>query len=180
MPPVVTLKTTVIPRSIMRATVLGDLMANFGATPDIIRTTQQGYADGLMTGVIVKGRDNSNYVREEVYLDFASIDADDKVSVDVSDGRSMIEAVSIKLARAVSYSVDMMKRRGLRIEFAYRMSPRVNADPELFQSTLSRFGLFVSGSNDYEPGTAMRQLFSVSPGFDKGISYSHASSRRVR
>lgn len=179
MPPVVNLKTTVIPRSVMRATILADLMANFDAPPDVIRTAQQGYAEGLISGLIVKGRDHTNYVREEAHLDFTSLDSDDQVSVDVSDGRSMIEAVSIKFAHAVSYSVEAMRRRGLRIEFAYRMTGRACADPALFQRTLNRFGLHVLGDSDYEPGTTMRQLFSVTPGFDKGVSYGHASARRI-
>jgi hypothetical protein len=181
MAPVVNLKTTVIPRSLMRATVLGDVMKNFGANDSIIRTAQEGFANGHICGLRVKGRDHTKYVRDEAYLDFDELATDDNVQVDVSGGRSMIEAVSIKFAHSVAYSVDLMRRKGLAIDFSYQFRPHVWSDPALFQSTLARYGLKPIDSNaEYEPGTAMRTLFTVQPGFDRGMSYSHATSWRTR
>jgi hypothetical protein len=181
MAPVVNLKTTVIPRSLMRATVLGDLMKNFGANDSTIRTAQEGFANGHICGLQILGRDHANYVRDEAYLDFDVLATDDNVQIDVSGGRSMIEAVSVKFAHGVAYSVDVMRRKGLVVTFSYQFRHHVWSDPALFQATLARYGLVMTDkSRDYEPGTAMRTLFTVNPDFDRGISYRHATSWRVR
>ncbi len=93
MPPVVNLKTTTIPRTVMRATILGDLMANFGLPSDVIRLAQQGYASGDIVGITIYGLDYAGHAQDEAKLWFKQLVTDDQVSVDVSGGRSMIEAL---------------------------------------------------------------------------------------
>ncbi|MGE3992865.1 hypothetical protein [Pseudorhodoplanes sp.] len=173
MAPVVNLKATVIPRSIVRATVLGDLMANFGLPPDVIRIAQEGFATGDITGITIFGIDFAGHSQDEVQLIFSELARDDQMSVDVSGGRSMIEALSLKFAHAVAYSVATMKRKGLRIDYIYHF-------PAGRTHTMSRYGLIPRSPTLYAPGYAPRQLFSVQPGRDPGITYTHATARRIR
>ncbi|MCB1484686.1 MAG: hypothetical protein KDJ17_07325 [Hyphomicrobiaceae bacterium] len=172
MAPVVQLKATVIPRSIVRTTILGDLMANFGLPPDVIRIAQQGFAAGDINGITIIGIDHAGHIQDEVRLRFQDLIRDDQMSVDVSGGRSMIEALSLKFAHAVSYSVTTMKRKGLRIEYNYQINGgRAH--------NMAMYGLAPAASVSYAPGYAPRQVFSVQPGRDPGITYSHATARRI-
>ena len=155
-------------------------MKNFGATDNDIRIAQEGFANGHICGLAVKGRDHTNYVRDEAFLNFDHLTQDDNVDIDVSGGRSMIEAVSLKFAYGVAYSVNLMRRKGLRVTLHYHFRPHTWADPAKYQSLLARYGLVPGNdSQDYEPGTAMRRIFEINPGLDKGISYSHATCRRT-
>lgn len=187
MPPAVStavrtnLKATVIPTSLMRATILGNFMKNFDFPDDTIAICQQGYADGLIAGVTIKGLAYDGHIEDEATLLFDELVHDVEVSVDISSGRSMIEAASVKLAHAVSYSIATMKRKGLSLSFSIHFTPRVNADAALAEQVCARFNLVYSRINPtYRPGYGPRRLFEVRPGLDKGIRYSHSSARRTR
>ncbi len=185
MPPTVELapklKATVIPTSLMRATCLGDFLKNFGASDETIRIAQQGYAEGRIAGLTIKGISHDGHIEDEATLLFDQLVTDPQISVDVSSGRSMIEAVSSRFGHAVAYSVATMKRKGLRLQYFWHLTPRVNADPDLFQATCAHFNL-VSGGTDptYRPGHAPRRLFEIRPGLDKGTSYSHSTARKKK
>lgn len=180
MPPVVKLKATVIPKSLVRATILGDIMANFGIPQNVIDIAQQGFAEGLINGVTIRGTGWDGYIKDEATVRFEDLKQDLDLEVDVSDGKSMIEAISLKFAHAVSYSINTMKRKGLSISYIYRFPPAINNNPDRFSQALTRLGLVqVSGRGPrHEPGTRMRTLFTLRPGMDKGIAYSHATSAR--
>lgn len=174
-PPI--LKPTVIPLSIVRCTMIGDLMTNFGLDDNQTRIAQQGYADGLLSGLTIKGLDASGYVQDEATLMFADLAAEINVTVDVSGGRSMIEAVSRKLAHGVAFSVQRMKRRGLRITVTYHLSSKGMGD---YHGTCNRLGLSAGGGGStYAPGYAGRTLFTISPGLDRGTTYSHITATRI-
>lgn len=180
MPPQVQLKTTVIPTSLMRLAVLGDVMKNFGATDEQIRIAQQGLADGLMDRLTVNGRDGSGYIQDQVTLHFEQLARDVDLSLDGGGGRSMIEAVSLKLAHAVLYSVSLMRRKGLAISFLYGFTPKVSGDPRTLDQTLMRFGLQPCGEwEGFAPGYGPRQLFSITPGRDRGMHYAHVAAWRL-
>jgi hypothetical protein len=166
------LQATVIPRSIMRATVLGDVMKNFGLPDNTIAIAQRGFASGDITGITIYGLGPDGYVRDEATLTFNELRQDDQVSVDMSGGRSMVEAISLKFAHAVGYSVNAMKRAGLRLTYVYHFAPGRD-DPV----TITSYGLSIGNGNSYAPGTAPRQLFAISPGFDRGITYRHEIGR---
>lgn len=175
------LKATVIPRSLMRATVLGDLLKNFGVPDDAIRICQQGFAEGLIVGVTIKGIAHDGRPEDQATLIFDQLVDDDKMSFDLSGGRSMIEALSVKLAHAVSYSVATMRRKGLRLRFTYHFAMGVSAQSPTFENACSRFNLTpVNESLNDNLGSNMRQVFEIRPGRDKGIAYSHATAHRVR
>ena len=121
--PVTTLKPTVIPLTIMRCTMIGDLMTNFGFTEQQARIAQEGYAAGLLSGITIEGLNAAGHIEDEASMWFQALAQEINVSVDVSGGRSMIEAVSRKLAHGVSYSVALMRRKGLRINVRYHLTP---------------------------------------------------------
>lgn len=152
MQPKVQLKASVIPRSIMRATVLGDVMLNHGLPENVIKTVQQGFATGDVTGIAIYELDHASSVREQAMLTFAQMSRDDEVRIDVSNGRSMIEAVSRRFAHAVAASVQLIKRQGLGVDYTVFFRD---------DATMARHG--------YSPKTVgtsnrnLRRLFSVSP-----------------
>lgn len=180
MSPTVKLKATVLPLSVVRTALLGDLMKNFGADDEQIRIAQQGFAEHLLMGVIVIGMDANGVTQDHVELDFEKLRADTTITVDTSGGRSMIEALSVKLAHAVAYSVEAMRRKGLTISFRYHFMPAVWNDLAKRHAMLARFNLMSHDDNlGYFPGTGPRLLFSVKPGADSGTRYSHFIARNV-
>lgn len=180
MPPTVQLKTTVVPTSIVRISILGDVLKNFGATDEQIRIAQQGFAERLFNRVTINGLDSSGYIQDQVTLWFDDLMNDANLSVDTSGGRSMIEAVSLKFARGVSYSVGCMRRKGLTISFFYGFTGDAWNDPSKRDATLARFNLSARGDNEgFAPGYGPRQIFSITPGLDNGTHYSHSVARRT-
>ncbi len=172
--PKTTLKATVIPRNIMRTTVLGDVMKNFGIADETITLAQQGFVNGDIVGLTIFGLGADGYIVDHATLMFADLKTNDDVSVDISNGKSMIEAVSLKLAHAVSYSVATMKQRDLAITFTYYFAAGRGAE------TMLRYGLTPGGTPlTYAPGMAGRQIFAITPGLDKGITYAHYSARKI-
>lgn len=169
----VKLKATVVPRSVVRATILGDVMANFGLPPDVIELAQRGYASGDISGISICGIDHRGYIADQANLMFDQLTNNDGLSVDTSSGRSMIEAVSVKFAYAVEYSVNTMRRKGLSIQYRYHFYAGRNHE-------MGRYNLVPSNGSEYEPGHSLRQIFSVQPGMDPGITYSHATTWRMR
>lgn len=172
--PVTTLKPTVVPQLTVRATILGDSLNAFGMQANEIRIAQDGFAEGLIHAVSIKGLDANGYVADEAVLRFDAIKQEAQMTVDMSGGRSMTEAVSRLLARHIVYSADLMKRKGLRITFMYWFPSHVNA-----AMACARFGLSPGFSPGYAPGHAPRQLFSVTPGADTGVHFAHYQSRRT-
>jgi hypothetical protein len=159
----------------MRATILGDIMKNYGIPDDTITIAQQGFLAGDITGLTVFGLGGDGYIRHHAPLTFAELTKSDDVTVDLANGRSMTEAVSVKLAQGVSYSVATMKRLGLTIAFTYFFAPGKGAE------TMAKFGLVPGGTPyTYAPGTAGRQLFAITPGLDKGITFAHFAARSIR
>lgn len=172
--PVTTLEPTVVPQLTMRATILGDTLNAFGMHADEIRIAQDGFAEGLINAVHIKGLDAHGYVADEAVLRFDAIQREVNMTVDMSDGRSMTEAISRQLARHIVYSADLMKRKGLRITFTYRFPGHVNTE-----QVFARFNLVAGAPQAYAPGYAPRRIFSVTPGADKGVHFAHYQSRPV-
>ena len=150
-----------------------------GATDDQLRIAQQGFAEGLMKGVTIRGLDAAGFVRESARLDFQDITNDDNLTLDTSKGQAMTEALSVHLAKAVEYSVGTMQRKGLATSFVFHFKPHVATDPAVFEATLARFGLAPSSDPGTPPGTALRAVVKVVPGRDAGITYSHFTAWRT-
>lgn len=164
------LTPTVIPRSLVRATVLGDVIANFGLPPDVAELAQRGFLAGDIDGISIHGIDSHGYVRDTARLSFDDLTRDDDIEVDTRGGRSMIEALSVRLAHTVSYSIATMRRKGLTLAWVYHLRPgRQDAQ------VMARYGLRPSAPLTYAPGAAPREVVAVRPGSDRGIRYSHAT-----
>jgi hypothetical protein len=172
--PVTQLQATVVPQLTARATVLGDLLNAFGMDPDQIRIAQQGYADGAIIALTVRGIGYDGFVADEATLRFDEIVRDATISVDMSGGRSMTEAISRVLAHAIMYSVTTMKRKGLRITYWYHFAPHAP-----LEQTRARYGLQAGTMESYAPGHGPRRLFEITPGADSGIHYAHYVTRRI-
>lgn len=172
--PVTGLKPTVVPQLTARATVLGDVLNAFGMPPDQIRIAQEGYADGLIVAMTIQGSGYDGYVVDEAKLSFDTIVGNPTITVDTSGGRSMTEAISRALAHAIMYSVNTMRRKGLRLAYWYHFAPHANAS-----MVRARFGLATGTYGHYAPGFAPRQVLHVTPGLDTGIHFGHYTSRRI-
>lgn len=172
--PVTELQATVIPQLTARATVLGDVLNAFGAHADDIRIAQEGFANGDFNAVTIRGLDHNGYVADEARLLFDEIKRQANITVNLSGGRSMTEAISRQLAQAVMYSVNTMKRKGLSIRFVYWFKPHVNT-----VQTQARYNLSDAPAAAYAPGHGPRRMFEVTPGLDNGIHYAHYTARRI-
>lgn len=169
------LKTTLMQRSEFNAAVLGDYLASYGIPYNVVHTSQQAYMNGDITGIRIVGYDTNNHIQDEVKLWFNEILGNNSVSVDLNDGRSMIERASTKLATAVNYNVGQMRSRGLGIHYFYIMAPgRNNAQ------TNARYGLEWNNTIRYQNGHAPRRVFNLSTGSDTGINYSYYRARQLR
>lgn len=174
-PPKVVTTLQPIPIVTFRATVLGETLNAFGMDANNIRIAQEGYADGLIYAVTMKGIGHDGYIADEAVLVFAQIVKDANITVDTYGGkRSMTEAISRVLAQHIVYSASLMKRKGLRVEFFYWFTNHANQD-----ATRARFNLHTGTNYSYAPGCAPRQLFKVTPGGDKGTTFSHYQSCRI-
>lgn len=172
--PVTQLQPTVVPLLTARATILGDFLNAFGMDPEQIRIAQQGYADGFIVAMTVRGINYDGYVADEAMLRFDDIVRDATISIDMSGGRSMTEAISRVLAHAVMYSVTTMKRKGLRIAYWFHLAAHAPTE-----QTFARYGLHGGAMENYAPGHAPRRLFEITPGANSGIHYAHYVSRRT-
>lgn len=177
--PVTTLKQIVIPQLQMRAGLLNDMLQNFGMPAEYAQPAVQGYVDGHINGVTVKGIGSNGYVQDHATLDLGTPTSDHEISLDLANGRSLTEAVSRKLAHGLSYSIATMQRKGLSLVYTYHLTPHVLSNPALRQSVYARLGLSDSPSHGYQPGYAPREVFAITPGLDSGVRYSHHTAWRI-
>lgn len=178
MPPVVNLTPTPIPRLEFRAAILQDFLVNAEIPPDIVKRAVDGFFAGDLTGVTVYAMDANNWAQEHATLQFSDVFENDTLTVDVSGGRSMIEAASVRFSRCVEHSLRRMKIQGYRLSWNFHM--RTFPTQAGFEGALRRYNLVPGEPPRYAHGTGPRQLFSVSPGLDQGISYAHYTARPIR
>lgn len=170
MKPVPKLTPSVLPRIVVRATILGDVMKNYGIPDEVIHVAQTGLMAGDFTGMTFSGYAPSGALRERATLSFEDLSENDNMTMDVRDGRSMVEALSRKLAHAVAASVHLMRQQRLSIHYTYHCSDFVNA-AEICQ----KYGLHQETPQG--DATGMRLLFRVRPGRDTGITFGHYTSK---
>lgn len=179
MAPKVNLKATVLPLQTVRATMVGDLLANHGFSQEQIDIAQRGYLAGWLDRVIIAGIDYAGYAQDVITLWFDKIEGEPKVSVDVTGGRSMLEAVSVPLAGAVDYGVKALKRKGLRPTLFFGYASWLDAaEVEKARTALNLNGAPLNLSP--AAGYAMREIVYVSPATDRGAHYQHQQARRIK
>ena len=171
---------SVMPKSLVRLHVLGDMMRNFGATEEQTSIAQQGFSEGLMEAFAVEGIDANGHMLDRALLSFAVLNENVELTLDTSDGRCVTEAFSLKLAKALEYSVQAMRRKNLSVRFIYYFSPHVTSNPEKYRHVLARFGLVPATIPDCPPGMMLRPIVTVRPGRDTGITFSHESAWKTR
>lgn len=171
MKPVPKLVPSVFPRAVVRATILGDVMKNYGIPDNVIHIAQTGLMAGDFTGMTFNGFSPSGALRERATLTFDTLKENDNMTMDVRDDRSMVEALSRKFAHAVAASVHLMHQQRLRIHYTFLFAEFVNT-----ADACQKYGLTCETPQE-EDTTGMRLLFRVSPGRDPGISFAHYTSK---
>lgn len=169
MKPVPKLVPSVFPRAVVRATILGDVMKNYGIPDNVIEIAQAGLMAGDFTGMTFSGYAPSGILRERSQLSFATLTENDNMEMAVRDGISMVETLSKKMAHAVAASVQLMMQQRLTIEYTFHFADNVH-----FATVCQKYGLQHRVINAQEP--SMRLLFHVSPGRDRGITFDHYTS----
>ena len=160
------------PTPILKARLysLGDFMRAFGADESAIRKAQDGFAEGVFSGVTVKGRDYADMVIAQTSFDFDDIVRDGTIDLDLGSDVSVTGQLSKRLEFAIIHAVNEMRRRGLRITYGYTLTPKGSAD----QATVfARYGLVSASSDQNAPG--LRTVFTIT---EKRIggTLTHASS----
>ncbi len=169
MNPAVKLVPSIFPRQVVRATVLGDVMKNYGLPDPVIEVAQAGLIAGDIVGITFTGIGPSGVVRERSTLSFDVLKQNDDMSMNITTGCSMVEALSRKLAFAISSSIQLMRQQNLSISYTFHIAEHCNSF-----AVCQKYGL--SHNSDPLGGPPMRQLFHVSPGRDRGISFRHFSA----
>lgn len=173
--PVTNLTPTVIPTSLVRLTIIGDMIKNLGGSDADIRIAQAGFAQGLIAGVQVNGLDANGHIRDAATLRYDDLVNDVNLTLDLNNGRSMTEALSVKLAKALEYSVYRMRSQNLRPEFIHLSRP----GQTIVGNTIG--GLSVGpDTSTPPPGHALREVLRVTPGLDRGLHYSHSTAYSTR
>jgi hypothetical protein len=170
MKPIPQLVPSVFPRAVVRATILGDVMKNYGIPDEIIHIAQTGLMAGDFTGMTFTGFSPSGALRERASLSFDSLKENDNMTMNVSDGLSMVEALSRKFAHAVAASINLMRQQRLRIHYTFHFAEHVYV-----AEACQKYGLPHETAEEDTP--AMRMLFRVSPGRDRGITFSHYTAK---
>jgi hypothetical protein len=139
MAPKVHLKLQPIPRNVLRTALAGEYLRNLGIPDDEqIQKVQQDVNDGRVRKITVIGRDGLGVVRDLFHLKLGEVMVNDTVMLDLSDGKSFLEALDTGLAAAVAAAIDLMKRKGLKPEFHIDFSAEVRAEPNGLAQALRR------------------------------------------
>lgn len=168
MNPTPKLVPSLLPRAVVRATILGDVMKNYGIPDDVIHIAQTGLMAGDFSGMTFTGFSPTGILRERATLSFDTLKENDTMAMNTVDGRSMAETLSRKFAQAVAASIHLMRQQRLGIHYTFLFAPYVDAG-----SACQKYGLTYEPQQANLPADTMRPLFSVSPGRDRGITFVH-------
>lgn len=174
--PIPKLGPTPIQLPVVQTYVLGDFMRAFGIDESVIRLAQQGFSAGDFSGVTISGVNAAGVTIERTTLNFHDVMRDATIMLDTASQTSITEQLSRRLAGSISYSANTMRRKGLAIRYSYDFSRQGNAN---FAATLQRYGLVSAPPDTYPPGTAMRQVYSVSHK-PTGAHITHSSAWSTR
>lgn len=167
------------PKLELRLHILEEILTHMNADRNTIELACAGLKDGFLEAIVIKGRDANGYLRDEVTLSFDELLKNDPVTFNMLPNQSITEAACLKLARFVEYSAATMRRKGLALHFVYRFRPHVRGNPVAYADLCARFGLSDAHEPGCPPGMALRQIYRVSPGIDRGIRMTHASAWRT-
>lgn len=158
-----------IPLPVVRATVLGEVMKNYGLPNSIIEIAQNGLTAGDFSGIIFRGHSPSGALREQSHLSFDVLKPNEKVSLKLVEGQSMTEALSKKLAHAIAASIGLMQKQRLKIHYTFCV-----ADGRPLSTIIQKYGLDPPSDNFGDaPVPPLRKLFEVSPGRVPCIRFAH-------
>lgn len=141
--PKVKLHVQAIPKTLVRVGCAGDFLKNatLGTLPDqMIRNAQQGVAEGIIQTLWVTGVDANGIPRDRFWLKFDPLDVDVKVMLDLSDGKSTLEAVDVSLAGGVQTAVQVLTRKRLRPVVTFDYTAEALANPARLEEAKKRLG----------------------------------------
>lgn len=141
--PKVKLHVQAIPKTLVRVGCAGDFLKNvaLGTMSDQeIRDIQQGVAEGLIQTIWVTGLDSFGIPRERFWLKFDPLSDDVKVMLDLSDGKSTLEAVDVGLAGGVQTAVQVLRRKNLRPDVTFDYTADALANPTRLNEAKQRLG----------------------------------------
>jgi len=183
--PKVILKLIPVPKSVVRSAIAGEFVTSFGLTDTkIMANIQQAVSEGLVKEVAVVGHNNGNEPKHIFRLNFKKLEEDTKLKLDISQGKSYLEALDTVLAGAVAHGVAAMRRQSLRPQFFIDWSDEAKKDPERLNKAVERLNLHDQAravpALVEEPSAAFSssELFgsSTSMGFGPGLGSFGTSS----
>lgn len=140
--PKVLLKLIPVPKSVVRSAIAGEFVTNFGLTDTVLmKNIQQAVVEGLVKAIAVVGYNNRNEPKHIFRLDYKKLEEDTKLKLDISQGKSYLEALDTVLAGAVAHGVAAMRRQSLRPEFFIDWSDEAQKDPVRLKKATERLNL---------------------------------------
>jgi hypothetical protein len=164
-------------KSVIRASFASELVENFGANKSDIRVVHSGVAEGFLSSINILGFDVTSAVQDCCVLSVAELTADAEMTLNLDGGRrSIIEAVSGKMAKGALYSINKMRARGLRVGFSFEFTPQVANDSAAYQAIMTRFKLVPAPGPNNANSRALRREWTITHP-DLALSLSHWSAR---
>ena len=160
-------KARPIPRLLVRAQVAGEVVAACGGSERSIETAQKGVALHIIKSVIVYGLNGDGQAIEKIELTFDA-ERDGDIMLDLSNGRSAVEALDPALARAVAYQSERIKTLGLTPRVQFRYHDHIAEDADRDQEADRLLGLTSASAPPTRPGHHNREVLRVRPGKDSG------------
>ena len=161
------IKARPIPRLLVRAQVAGEVVAACGGSDRSVETAQKGVALHLLKTISIYALNRDGQVVEKIELTFDT-ERDGEIMLDLSDGRSAVEALDPALARAVAYQAERIKSLGLIPQVQFRYHDHVSDDAEREKEADRLLGLVDATTPPTRPGHHSREVLRVRPGKDTG------------
>jgi len=157
----------------MRAVLLDNILRNFGVPEHHIKIAVNGFKSGDICGITVHGLNRFGFSEEQATVMFETLVTDDEVSLVIDSRKNFAYVLSKKLGHALDFSIKRMRSRELRIIVQHHFTDKAVLNLGEVQA---RLGLVTGGVT---AAGELVQLFKISPAFDRGITYSHATTNKT-
>lgn len=147
-----------------------DFLRAHGIDEHAISTIQNGFGLGLVDRVHVRGKNVYGIIVAEAVFGTDDFRPDTTVMVDPSSADSVTAQMSRRFERGIVHTVQLMRSRGLSIDYTYYFTALGNVNGD---ATRSRLGLVDVQEEQRDP--TMRQHFRISHG-PTGAYLSYAST----
>lgn len=165
----VRLKVKPLAPKLVQAQIAGEISFAFTGSDIDVRIAQEGFARGLWRRLVIYGLDRNGRAQDMVAYG-VDHSADDMISIEDDENRSMIERTDKGLAEAVIRTKARYDRKGLTPEVRFHFTEEIEADPARKARLQVELGTHSSTAPDTADGYDLVRVATIRPGKDKAQS----------